>query len=90
MPSQVPQTAIGHDLRIKDLYADLGIPELFVDHEDPDRYRKLSDNVEKLFSEYETIKAKLKKGYDNYEEREKRNPQLFKAYIENKLSRVVD
>jgi polysaccharide pyruvyl transferase WcaK-like protein len=90
LPSQVPQTAIGHDLRIKDLYADLGIPELFVDHEDPDRYRKLSDNVEKLFSEYETIKAKLKKGYDNYEEREKRNPQLFKAYIENKLSRVVD
>ncbi len=36
---EVPQTAIGHDLRIKDLYTDLGTPELFVDHEDPDRYK---------------------------------------------------
>ena len=39
LPHQVPQTAIGHDLRIKDLYTDLEIPELFVDHEDPDRYK---------------------------------------------------
>ncbi len=38
---QVPQTAIGHDLRIKDLYTDLGIDEFFVDHEDPDRYKTL-------------------------------------------------
>ncbi|MCW4023454.1 MAG: polysaccharide pyruvyl transferase family protein [Candidatus Bathyarchaeota archaeon] len=83
LPSLVPQTAIGHDLRIKDLYADLEISELFVDHEDPNRYKKLSDNVETLFREYETIKAKLKKGYADYEAREKRNPQLLKAYIES-------
>ena len=39
LPHEVPQTAIGHDLRIKDLYTDLDIPELFIDHEDPDRYK---------------------------------------------------
>jgi polysaccharide pyruvyl transferase WcaK-like protein len=71
LPSFVPQTAIGHDLRIKDLYADLEIPELFVDHEDPDRYKKLSDNVNVLFSTSKTIRAKLKKGYINYEARGK-------------------
>ena len=38
---QVPQTAIGHDLRIRDLYTDLDTPELFVDHEDPDRYKDI-------------------------------------------------
>jgi len=79
---QVPQTAIGHDLRIKDLYTDLEIPELFIDHEDPDRYKALSDNVETLFNQYSTIKAKLRKGYARYESREKRNAQLFRAFLE--------
>jgi len=82
LPNQVPQTAIGHDLRIKDLYTDLEIPELFVDHEDPDRYKLLSDNVETLFNQYSTIKAKLRKGYARYKAQEKRNTQLFKAFLE--------
>jgi polysaccharide pyruvyl transferase WcaK-like protein len=79
---QVPQTAIGHDLRIRDLYIELEIPELFVDHEDPDRYKKLSDNVELLFNQYDEIKFKLKKGFLRYEMREKRNAQLLKAFLE--------
>jgi polysaccharide pyruvyl transferase WcaK-like protein len=82
LPSQVPQTAIGHDLRIRDLYADLGTSELFVDHEDADRYKALSDNVETLFNQYDTIKAKLRSGYEQYREREKRNPQLLRAFLE--------
>jgi polysaccharide pyruvyl transferase WcaK-like protein len=82
LANQVPQTAIGHDLRIKDLYSDLDIPELFVDHEDPDRYWALSNNVETLFSQYAAIKNKLRKGYEEYREREKRNPQLLRAFLE--------
>jgi polysaccharide pyruvyl transferase WcaK-like protein len=82
LPHQVPQTAIGHDLRIRDLYTDLEVPEFFVDHEDPDRYKILSDNVETIFNQYSAVKAKLKKGYLRYEAREKRNPQLFKAFLE--------
>ncbi len=82
LPNQVPQTAIGHDLRIKDLYTDCETPELFVDHEDPDRYKALSDNVEALFSQYSTIKAKLRGGYARYKEQEKRNPQLLRAFLE--------
>jgi len=82
LPHQVPQTAIGHDLRIKDLYTDLETPEFFVDHEDQDRYKLLSDNVEKLFSEYDIIKAKLRKGYLRYEAREKKNAHLFRVFLE--------
>lgn len=82
LPHHVPQTAIGHDLRIKDLYTDLETPELFIDHEDPDRYKLLSDNVDTLFNQYDTIKAKLRKGYARYEAREKRNPQLLRAFLE--------
>jgi polysaccharide pyruvyl transferase WcaK-like protein len=79
---QVPQTAIGHDLRIRDLYCDLGIEELFVDHEDSDRYQHLSDNVAALFDDYDSIKAKLRIGFTQYIEREKRNVQLFKSFLE--------
>jgi polysaccharide pyruvyl transferase WcaK-like protein len=83
---QVPQTAIGHDLRIRDLYADLEVTELFVDHEDPDRYKILSENVETLFNQYNAIKAKLQKGYARYEAQEKRNVELLKTFLEANYS----
>jgi polysaccharide pyruvyl transferase WcaK-like protein len=82
LANQIPQTAIGHDLRIKDLYTDLGIPEYFVDHEDPDRYKALSDNVENLLSDDGSIREKLRIGYEQYVSREKRNPILLKAFLE--------
>ena len=82
LPNQVPQTAIGHDLRIRDLYADLEISELFTDHEDPLRFWELSNDVGDIFDHYDSVKDKLKKGYEQYREREKRNPQLFKAFLE--------
>ena len=82
LPKQVPQTAIGHDLRIKDLYADLDMNELFIDHEDPLRYWGLSNNVEDVFDNYKSIKNKLRKGYEHYRELEKRNPILLKAFLE--------
>lgn len=82
LASQVPQTAIGHDMRIQDLYADIGISELFVDHQNPDRYRLLSENVATLFEHHDAIKLKLKAGYQHYVEQEKRNPILLKQFIE--------
>ncbi len=82
LPNQVPQTAIGHDLRIEDLYSDLDTPELFVGHEDPDRFTVLSDNVETLFNERNELQSKLRKGYEEHSQREKRNVQLFRAFLE--------
>jgi polysaccharide pyruvyl transferase WcaK-like protein len=82
LPNYVPQTAIGHDLRIRDLYADLEISELFTDHEDPLRFWELSNDVGDIFDHYDSFKDKLKKGYEQYRECEKRNSQLFKAFLE--------
>jgi polysaccharide pyruvyl transferase WcaK-like protein len=82
LAGSVPQTAVGHDFRIKDFYSDLGIEELFVDHEDPDRYKRLSDNVATLFAKYDTIKSKLRQGYQKYLAQEKRNKQLLKTFLE--------
>jgi polysaccharide pyruvyl transferase WcaK-like protein len=79
----IPQTAIGHDLRIKDLYADLGIAEFFVDHEDPNRYKILSDNVEHLLCNPEKVKEKLRLGYERYLKKEKCNATLLRTFIEN-------
>jgi polysaccharide pyruvyl transferase WcaK-like protein len=84
LAKQIPQTAIGHDLRIKDLYSDLGIEDLFVDHEDPDRYKKLSDNVELLLCKADSVRAKLLQGYEQYVQREKLNPARLRAFLETK------
>ena len=82
LPNLVPQTAIGHDLRIRDLYADLEMSDLFTDHEDPLRFWELSNDVNDIFDHYTSVKEKLRKGYEMYLEREKRNPQLLKAFLE--------
>jgi polysaccharide pyruvyl transferase WcaK-like protein len=82
LPSFVPQTAIGHDLRIRDFYADLEMSELFTDHEDPLRFWELSNDVGDIFDHYDSFKEKLRKGYEMYRGRENRNPQLLKAFIE--------
>jgi len=82
LAAQVPQIAIGHDLRIRDLYADLEISELFTDHEDPLRFWELSNDVGDIFDHYDSVKEKLKKGYAQYQAREKSNPQLLKSFLE--------
>ena len=64
LPNHVPQTAIGHDLRIRDLYADLEISDLFTDHEDPLRFWELSNDVGDIFDHYDSVKDKLKKGFE--------------------------
>jgi polysaccharide pyruvyl transferase WcaK-like protein len=84
LANQVPQVAIGHDLRIRDLYADLGMSELFTDHEDELRLWELSNDVDDVFDHYDSFKDKLKKGYEQYREREKRNPELLKKFIESR------
>jgi polysaccharide pyruvyl transferase WcaK-like protein len=82
LPNLVPQTAIGHDLRIRDLYADLGISDLFTDHEDPMRFWEMSNDVGDIFDHYDSVKEKLRKGYEMYRERESRNPKLLKGFLE--------
>lgn len=83
LASQVPQVAIGHDLRIRDLYADLGMSELFTDHEDELRLWELNNDVGDVFDHYDSFKDKLKKGYEIYREREKLNPKLLREFIES-------
>ncbi len=90
LANQVPQTAIGHDLRIRDLYADLEISELFTDHEDPLRFWELSNDVGDIFDHYDSVKEKLKRGYEQYRERERRNPQLLKAFLEKNYPEWVN
>ena len=82
LANQVPQVAIGHDLRIRDLYTDLEMSELFTDHEDPLRLWELSNDVGDVFDHYDSFKDKLKKGYEKYKEREKLNPKLLREFIE--------
>ncbi len=84
LPNHVPQTAIGHDLRIEDLYTDLDTPTLFVGHEDPRRFTALSDNIETLFSHRLALRSKLRKGYEEHCRREQRNAQLLRAFLETR------
>ena len=50
---------------------------------------ELSNDVGDVFDHYDSFKDKLKKGYEKYREREKRNPQLLRAFLEKTQSGVA-
>ena len=50
---------------------------------------ELSNDVGDIFDYYDSVKDKLKKGFEQYREREKCNSQLFRAFIEAHSSGVA-
>ncbi|GEM_PF-275870 len=84
LAAQVPQTAIGHDLRIWDLYGDLGIrDDYFGGHCDPAVYDKLSGRVDRLISDRRSVRGALRRGYEDHVAREGRNRELLRAFAES-------
>lgn len=80
--AMVPQIAIGHDQRLKDLYRDLEIcDEYFLDYSSADLFQSLKERVEKLLSSPEVQKKVLSKNVEIQQKRDKQNPVLLKKVL---------
>ena len=80
MAAHVPQIAVGHDLRLKSIYAELGLEDLFVDAHLPDRDARLRANLDRVLADPEPVRAALRRGYEEHLERARCNRQLLREF----------
>jgi polysaccharide pyruvyl transferase WcaK-like protein len=81
MAAAVPQVAVGHDLRLKSIYADLGLEEYFISADDPDRDAVLRERIARLLAAPDLVRKKLERGYHWQMASAQRNPELLQAFV---------
>ncbi len=83
MAAQVPQLAVGHDLRLKSIYAELGLQEgFFVDPRTPDLYQVLRERMEQLLADPAPVRELLRRGYEEHRTQARRNRVLLRAFVQ--------
>ncbi|HVO77948.1 MAG TPA: polysaccharide pyruvyl transferase family protein [Methanomassiliicoccales archaeon] len=91
MASGVPQVAIGHDLRLHDLYAESGLhDEFFVENTSPTLWDDLPRMVDKLMADRDAIKQRLLASNTRHVEAAKRNVELLRKFAVSKGLPVVE
>ena len=80
LAAQVPQIAVGHDLRLKSIYAELGLADLFVDARDPGRDAALQANLDRVLAEPEPVQLALRQGYEDHLDKARNNRQLLRQF----------
>ncbi|MDP3034887.1 MAG: polysaccharide pyruvyl transferase family protein [Methanobacteriaceae archaeon] len=89
LSEKVPQIAIGHDTRLKNLYKEVGIYEdYFIDYDDPDLWQKVRNKTEELLKSPESMQNTLKIGYDDQLKRAQKNKNLLKEFLKISLNRA--
>jgi polysaccharide pyruvyl transferase WcaK-like protein len=78
LDSSVPQTAIGHDQRLRDLYRDLEIyDDYFLEYTDPQLFQLLEKRADRLMREPQCQWVSLQENSRIQHMRARRNPELL-------------
>jgi polysaccharide pyruvyl transferase WcaK-like protein len=82
LAAQVPQIAIGHDLRLKTIYQELGLFEdFFVEPNAHDLYESLRPRVERLLEDPSCVRDVLLRGYEQHHADARRNRSLLRDFV---------
>ena len=79
---QVPQVAVGHDLRLRSLYDELGLQSLFVDPLTPMLSETLKGHAARLLGNPAPARDLLRRGYDEHVARARRNRDHLRDFVE--------
>lgn len=83
LAAQVPQIAIGHDLRLKTIYRELGLFEdFFVEPNAHDLYESLQPRVERLLGDPSCVRDALRRGYEKHRGDAQRNRSLLRDFVQ--------
>jgi polysaccharide pyruvyl transferase WcaK-like protein len=83
LAAQVPQIAVGHDLRLKSIYAELGLgDEFFIQPDTPEMFTKLQDRTERLLTNPCPIKELLRRGYLEHLAKARQNRTLLREFVQ--------
>lgn len=82
LATAVPQVAVGHDLRLKSLYAELGLEDdSFFDAHAPDLWPGLTDRADALLANPAPVRELLRRGYEDHLAAARRNRELLRAFL---------
>lgn len=80
LAAAVPQVAVGHDLRLRTLYDELGLQGLFVPP-DAAMFDSARDAVEGLLTDPGLVRDRLRRGFGHHLAAARRNPELLSAFL---------
>ena len=82
MQAGIPMIAIGHDLRLKELFEEIDFEEgFFISYKDEKLFDILSGFVDKLLENPKPVKRKIIESYNLQLERAKRSKELLESFI---------
>jgi polysaccharide pyruvyl transferase WcaK-like protein len=82
LAAQIPQIAVGHDLRLKTIYRELGLFEdFFVEPNADDLCERLQPRVERLLENPSCVRDALRRGYEKHHCDAQRNRALLKDFV---------
>jgi polysaccharide pyruvyl transferase WcaK-like protein len=79
--ARVPQVAIGHDLRLRTLYEELGLAHLFHTADEHDLVETVAADLAVLLGAPEGTKETLRRGHAAELARARRNPELLREFF---------
>lgn len=81
LAAAVPQIAVGHDYRLRSLYQELGMSELFVEPQTADLVEILKGHVRRLLADPEPRRATLRRGHEELLGRARQNREHLRAFL---------
>ncbi len=83
LAAQIPQLAVGHDLRLKSIYEELGLRErFFIDPKSPRLFPDLQERIESLLADPGLEREALSRGYAEHLGQAKRNRELLRGFVQ--------
>jgi polysaccharide pyruvyl transferase WcaK-like protein len=77
----VPQVAVGHDLRLRTLYTELGLEQdYFLPPDDPGVFERLAEAVDELLSDPAEMRDRLRAGHAVHVASARRNRDLLRGF----------
>jgi polysaccharide pyruvyl transferase WcaK-like protein len=81
LAAEVPQVAVGHDLRLRTLYAELGLErDCFFTPGHPDVFDEVNDAVDALLTDPAGVRDRLRAGNETHVAAARRNRELLQEF----------
>jgi polysaccharide pyruvyl transferase WcaK-like protein len=85
LEGHVPQVAIAHDVRLADLYDEIGMKkEFFFDRNDPDLFKQVRDRAERLLNDPSQIRKRLDMAHKEQVARALRSKELVGSFLRSR------
>lgn len=81
LEGHVPQIAIAHDVRLMDLYGEIGMSELLFEHEEPNLFPQVKEKAEQLLDDPGEVRERLAHAHEGQVRRARRARELTSEFL---------